>query len=235
MVDGGKGSRIEEMLGARDASTDTDQGRSFQGFRDFLMSSDRKEESSPSVDSDLSSIVTRLLKGIIYQKDDATRWYDLLNLQRKIRDSTSVPGLELIIDEAEGYAYLRSRQKDEKEAEGLKEIVSFTKGTEPSLIPFLLRRPLHALELANDWTKLLAVVGRVKKNPRPDIYLRQVDIDGVHSKKRTAAFLQSYLILHFLKKISRWKQKGSASFLLATDSVRTSRNGYCTMICGTIE
>lgn len=44
MADGGKGSLIEEILGARDAITDTDQGRSFQGFWDFLMSSDRQEE-----------------------------------------------------------------------------------------------------------------------------------------------------------------------------------------------
>ncbi len=44
--DKGKGELLEEVLGDRDAISDTDQGRSFHAFWDFLMSSRRQEEFS---------------------------------------------------------------------------------------------------------------------------------------------------------------------------------------------
>ena len=57
-----------------------------------------------------------------------------------------------------------------------------TRQAHPELLPWLARRPLQALELADDWPRLLAVVGWVKAHPRPGIYLRQVDLPGVHTK-----------------------------------------------------
>lgn len=44
--EGGKGELLEEILGERDAIADSDQGRSFRAFWDFLMSSVRQEEFS---------------------------------------------------------------------------------------------------------------------------------------------------------------------------------------------
>lgn len=41
---GGKGALLEEIMGERDAITDSDQGRSFRAFWDFLMSRSRQEE-----------------------------------------------------------------------------------------------------------------------------------------------------------------------------------------------
>ncbi len=42
--DGAKGALLEEIIGDRDAITDSDQGKSFQAFWDFLMSQTRQEE-----------------------------------------------------------------------------------------------------------------------------------------------------------------------------------------------
>ena len=42
--DGSKGALLEEILGERDAIADSDQGRSFRAFWDFLMSQSRQEE-----------------------------------------------------------------------------------------------------------------------------------------------------------------------------------------------
>ncbi|HET6158611.1 MAG TPA: DUF3375 domain-containing protein [Dongiaceae bacterium] len=42
--DGSKGALLEEIMGERDAISDSDQGRSFRAFWDFLMSSRRQEE-----------------------------------------------------------------------------------------------------------------------------------------------------------------------------------------------
>lgn len=41
---GGKGALLEEIMGERDAIADSDQGKSFRAFWDFLMSSSRQEE-----------------------------------------------------------------------------------------------------------------------------------------------------------------------------------------------
>jgi hypothetical protein len=42
--EGGKGALLEEIMGERDAISDSDQGRSFRAFWDFLMSGSRQEE-----------------------------------------------------------------------------------------------------------------------------------------------------------------------------------------------
>jgi hypothetical protein len=44
--DGGKGALLDEILGDRDAIADSDQGKSFRAFWDFLMSPQRQEELS---------------------------------------------------------------------------------------------------------------------------------------------------------------------------------------------
>lgn len=52
--DGSKGALLEEIIGERDAISESDQGRSFQAFWDFLMSSVRQEEFSSQVEHVLS-------------------------------------------------------------------------------------------------------------------------------------------------------------------------------------
>jgi hypothetical protein len=41
---GGKGELLDDVLGSRESIADSDQGRSFQAFHDFLLSADRQEE-----------------------------------------------------------------------------------------------------------------------------------------------------------------------------------------------
>ena len=42
--------------------------------------------------------------------------------------------------------------------------------------------PLRALQLAGEWRLLLDVVDWLEDHPRPGVYLRQMDVPGVHSK-----------------------------------------------------
>jgi hypothetical protein len=51
--EGSKGALLEDIMGERDAIADSDQGRSFRAFWDFLMSSSRQEE--------LSALLERVL------------------------------------------------------------------------------------------------------------------------------------------------------------------------------
>jgi len=57
-----------------------------------------------------------------------------------------------------------------------------TEREQPALCAWLSKRPLQALELADRWDRLLAVVVWLQAHPRPGVYLRQVDAPGVHSK-----------------------------------------------------
>ncbi len=68
------------------------------------------------------------------------------------------------------------------EAARFRALLEVARARRPELTPWLARRPLQALELADDWERLLDVVDWVALHPRPGVYLRQVDIPGVHSK-----------------------------------------------------
>jgi hypothetical protein len=57
-----------------------------------------------------------------------------------------------------------------------------TAATQPVLLGWLSRRPIQALDLADRWERLLAVVAWLQAHPRPGVYLRQVDVPGVDSK-----------------------------------------------------
>ncbi len=80
------------------------------------------------------------------------------------------------IDDALGWLGKR------REWDRFSSLVEMTRLQNPSLIPWLEQRPLQALELEGEWPRLLAVVDWVRKHPRPAVYLRQVDLPGVHSK-----------------------------------------------------
>lgn len=66
-------------------------------------------EITSSVTPDLSVLLIGLLKGVLYRDSDERQWTSLLNLQPRVRDYVSVLNLELVLDEAEGYAFLKGR------------------------------------------------------------------------------------------------------------------------------
>jgi hypothetical protein len=69
-----------------------------------------------------------------------------------------------------------------REAERFRQLISITQQRQPALLPWLAKRPLRALDLTEQWEQLLNVVEWIQQHPRTHIYLRQVDIPGVHSK-----------------------------------------------------
>ena len=57
-----------------------------------------------------------------------------------------------------------------------------TAGSCPRLVPWLTRRPMQLLRLADRWDKLLATVRWIDERQSPGMYLRQVDVPGVDTK-----------------------------------------------------
>jgi len=65
---------------------------------------------------DLPFAVITLMKGVVYRDTHERAWKHLLQLQPRVRDYVEVLGLQVVIDEAEGYAFLRQRPSGEAEA-----------------------------------------------------------------------------------------------------------------------
>ncbi|MFP3786845.1 DUF4194 domain-containing protein, partial [Burkholderia sp. SIMBA_024] len=60
----------------------------------------------------LSPVLVALFRGVLHRDAAPQSWQGLLALQARVRDYVAVLGLELMLDEAEGYAYLRQRPRD---------------------------------------------------------------------------------------------------------------------------
>ena len=67
-------------------------------------------------------------------------------------------------------------------AEQFAALATLTRKHQPTLLPWLVKRPLRLLELAEEWPRFLEIVAWLLKHPRPGIYLRQIDLPGIHSK-----------------------------------------------------
>jgi len=74
------------------------------------------EQQNYDVGTALSEVVVTLLKGVLYRDEKPELWGKLLEAQNNVRAYVSIMGLVLILDEAEGYAYLQSRPERSEEA-----------------------------------------------------------------------------------------------------------------------
>jgi hypothetical protein len=113
--------------------------------------------SSPAANHELSAVVVPLLKGVLYLEDNPALWNALLGLQARVRDYVTVLDLELTLDEAEGYAFLRSRPEDEsEEAPRLPRLVARRQLAFPvSLLLALLRKKLAEFDAGGAETRLI--------------------------------------------------------------------------------
>ena len=96
----------------------------------------------------------------------------------RILGTNSVPA-EVWIDSFNDAATFLSKRKEVARFDAL---IEETKQSQPKLLDWLARRPMRALDLADDWSRLLGIAAWMRAHPRPDVYLRQIDIPGVHSK-----------------------------------------------------
>lgn len=96
----------------------------------------------------LPPLLIHLLKGVLYREQMPNRWQELLQLESQVRDYLSVIGLELDLDDAEGYAYLR--QREAREDEELPKLVSRRPlSYAVSLLCVLLRKRLIEADAVN--------------------------------------------------------------------------------------
>jgi hypothetical protein len=111
-----------------------------------------------NANADLSTLAITLLKGVMYREEDEQLWGALLGLQARIRDYVTVLGLELVLDEAEGYAFLRSRPEPTEEELNTKLprlVVRRPLSFPVSLLLALLRKKLAEFDAGGSDTRLV--------------------------------------------------------------------------------
>lgn len=106
---------------------------------------------------ELSSVVVPLLKGVLYREDNPGLWDALVHLQASVRDYVAILGLELMFDEAEGYAFLRSRQSEDEDGQSaIPRLVARRQLSYPvSLLLALLRKKLAEFDAGGGDTRLI--------------------------------------------------------------------------------
>lgn len=115
----------------------------------------------PTPGGQASPVLIQLLKGVVYQERYPVLWQDLLTFQGQVRNYFSVIGLELLLDEAEGFAFLRQAQAtsngEETEVEAaLPRLVSRRPMGYPlSLLCVLLRKKLAEFDARGGATRLV--------------------------------------------------------------------------------
>ena len=105
---------------------------------------------------DLSTPVVQLMKGAVYRDTHDKAWQQLLQLQPQVRDYVEVLGLQVVIDEAEGYAFLRQRPVDEDDSNQIPRLVPrHSLSFYVSLLLALLRKKLAEFDAQSGDTRLM--------------------------------------------------------------------------------
>jgi len=105
--------------------------------------------------------VIALMKGVVFKEKDEALWQALVDGQMAVRDYVGLMGLELILDEAEAYAWLSTRKPREGE-EPLPRLIGRRKLSYPvSLIIVLLRKKLAENDASGEASRLILSVEEI--------------------------------------------------------------------------
>ncbi|MEK6747952.1 MAG: Wadjet anti-phage system protein JetD domain-containing protein [Pseudomonadota bacterium] len=103
---------------------------------------------------------------------------ELREVHHRVLGHNAIPA-EIWIDTLDDALVMLAKQHD---ALRFDSVLARTQARQPMLLDWIAKHPLRALALADAWEPLLDVVAWMQAHPRPNVYLRQVDIVGVHSK-----------------------------------------------------
>jgi hypothetical protein len=126
--------------------------------------------SSDTSTPDLSVAVTQLMKGVVYRDANDRAWRHLLQLQPQARDYVAALGLQIVIDEAEGYAFCRQRPDGEDDGGGgaplPRLIPRRTLSFHVSLLLALLRKKLAEFDAQSGDSRLMLTREQIREMVR---------------------------------------------------------------------
>ncbi len=136
---------------------------------------------------DLSALFIPLLKGVQYREADERAWAGLLTLQARMRETAALLNLELVLDEAEGYAFLKSRPEpaEDDPAPRLPRLMARRPlSYAVSLVLALLRKKLAEFDAGGGDTRLVLTLEQIVELVRvflPDGSNEAKLIDGLET------------------------------------------------------
>jgi hypothetical protein len=105
--------------------------------------------------SELSVTVIQLFKGPVYRDTHEKVWGLLVRLRPQVSDYVAVIGLQVVIDEAEGYAYLRSQPTEDESADVPRLVARRTLSFHVSVLLALLRKRLAEFDASSSEARLV--------------------------------------------------------------------------------
>jgi hypothetical protein len=109
----------------------------------------------------IASAIIRLMQGVVYRESDEDTWLTLERLGAGVRDHFATIGVDVVVDDAEGYAYLRSRPEEDGD-EVLPRLVRRRALTyNVSLLLVLLRKRLVDFETTGGEGRLVLTTDRI--------------------------------------------------------------------------
>ena len=143
--------------------------------------------------------IIHLFKGILYDSNESV-WRTLLENEIQVRDYFRVVGLELIINEAEGFAFLRQRMLSEETISSIPKLVEKRQLSFPvSILAILLRKKL--LEFDNKGNEAMLVL---KKSDIVELLIPFLPNNTSNEKKiidKIDTYITRLLELGFLREL----------------------------------
>lgn len=111
--------------------------------------------------NELPHVLVALMKGILERETAPASWQGLITNQARVRDHVGVIGLELVMDEAEGHAYLRQKAPVDGEPELPRLVMRRQLGFSLSLTLALLRKKLAEHDAISGETRLVVTATEI--------------------------------------------------------------------------
>jgi len=146
----------------------------------------------------LSVVVVSLMKGIADRESDPVLWQSLIGLQARVRDYIACLGLDLVLDEAEGFAYLRQRPAEEGAAELPRLVPRRQLGYQVSLMLALLRKKLAEFDATSGEARL--ILGRNDIVEMMRVFLAET-ANQVRLNDRIGADINRVVDMGFLRRL----------------------------------
>lgn len=164
------------------------------------MDSEHTQERPTETLPQLGPVVVKLMKGVVYRDAHEAEWQDLVQLESQVCDYVRVIGLELVMDEAEGYAYLHQAEP-EQEGVKLPRLMQRRPLSYPvSLLCVLLRKKLVEADVSGEQMRLVLTRDQMAEMMR--VFL-QDQPNEVRLMDRIDAHINKVVELGFLRRFSK--------------------------------
>lgn len=152
-------------------------------------------ENTDTIRLSYAPVIVKLLQGSVYYEDKL--WNELVSNQVPINRYLRQIGIELIVEEKEGYAFLRQEEDEDGKTIGLIRRMPLT--YEQTLLCVLLREWLDEFEITDTETRNLYITHKQFRE-RIEMFFKEKS-NQAKLLRNLDALIKDMLVLDFLKKI----------------------------------